>query len=318
MQRLFLILVLIFTLSIQGVLAQPSEKKFTAEDYVLKFKEEAIQEMLKHGIPASVILAQGMLESANGNSPLAVYANNHFGIKCHVGWEGSTFTHDDDEKNECFRRYENPFESFEDHSLFLKSRPRYAFLFILPKNDYRSWAKGLKEAGYATNPEYGDLLIDLIERFELNQYDKLDYMPTIKVDINASALAQPKMELRQIHHFNHTQFVSSKAGDTYTKIAAEFNLNAEHILKYNDAVQDEELKEGQKVYLQPKRSKASETYHVVSQGETMQAIAQYYGVKLHALYKRNKMKEGQEPLPGEIVCLSGKKTDKPEEVLSRK
>src|ERR1700741_4337052 len=139
--------------------AQPSEKKLTPADYIMMYKEDAIKEMLQHGVPASITLAQGMLESGNGNSALAVYANNHFGIKCHTDWTGATYIMDDDAKDECFRKYETVLSSFEDHSMFLKSRPRYAFLFELPKNDYKGWATGLKEAGYATHPKYTELLI---------------------------------------------------------------------------------------------------------------------------------------------------------------
>lgn len=143
----------------------------SAELYISRFKSIAIEEMNKNGIPASIKLAQGLLESGNGNSTLAMEANNHFGIKCNVNWTGKTILRDDDESNECFRVYNNPEESFKDHSEFLK-RKRYAFLFELDKNDYKGWAYGLKQAGYATNPKYPELLISLVERYELDQYDK--------------------------------------------------------------------------------------------------------------------------------------------------
>ncbi len=292
-------------------MAQPSEKKLTAADYVIKFKEEAIQEMARHGVPASITLAQAMLESANGNSPLAVYANNHFGIKCHVGWEGLTYSYDDDEKNECFRRYEDPFESFKDHSLFLKSRPRYAFLFSLPKSDYRGWANGLKTAGYATNPHYGELLIDLIERFHLNELDRTEQMATIKPDINASANPPAQPELRGITSFNHTRFVNARSGDTYAKIANDFHLKGVRVAGYNDADNpNEPLKEGEKVYVQAKARRSEEYYHYVKEGETMKNIAQQYGIKLRALYRINNMRRGEQPIPGAVLNLSGKRPEK--------
>ena len=154
--------------------AQPAERRITREEYIEMYKDDAIREMLKSGVPASITLAQGILESGNGNSPLAVYAKNHFGVKCHKGWTGESMRLDDDEKNECFRKYETVYESFKDHSDFLVTRSRYAFLFDLKITDYKGWAKGLKKAGYATNPNYPSLLIDLIEKYELYNYDKVD------------------------------------------------------------------------------------------------------------------------------------------------
>lgn len=146
-------------------------QKMTREQYIEKYKDIAVKQMGKHKIPASIILAQGCLESGDGNSTLAVKANNHFGIKCHDTWIGRKFRHDDDEKNECFRRYDNPYDSYTDHSHFLTSRSRYASLFDLPVTDYKGWAHGLKAAGYATNPQYAKLLIDIIEEYELYKFD---------------------------------------------------------------------------------------------------------------------------------------------------
>jgi LysM repeat protein len=156
------------------VLAQTSKAPMTAEQYIENFKDDAIKEMQLFNIPASITLAQGMLESGNGNSDLAIYANNHFGIKCHNEWTGPTFTKDDDEKDECFRKYPTALDSYTDHSNFLKTRSRYAFLFELKRTDYKGWARGLKKVGYATDPKYPRRLIDLIETYKLYQYDHVE------------------------------------------------------------------------------------------------------------------------------------------------
>lgn len=148
-----------------------TKHKFTAAEYVDTYHRIARKEMKKHGIPASITLAQGILESSNGNSELARRANNHFGIKCTNGWSGRTYHVDDDKPNECFRRYRHAAASFEDHSRFLLDHKRYARLFELDSDDYEGWAKGLKKAGYATNPKYPQLLMDLIEKYELHKYD---------------------------------------------------------------------------------------------------------------------------------------------------
>ena len=168
-RSLFLILIILFSLSFHGY----SQKKITVEEYISLYKDLAIEEMKQHHIPASITLAQGILESENGNSKLAIKANNHFGIKCHKEWSGKTFHQDDDKKNECFRKYAKPGDSYRDHSDFLSTRDRYNFLFDLDITDYKSWAYGLKKAGYATNPRYPELLIRIIEENELWKLDKV-------------------------------------------------------------------------------------------------------------------------------------------------
>lgn len=284
--------------------AQPSEKKLSPNDYINLYKDDAITEMLMHGVPASITLAQGMLESGNGNSALSVYANNHFGIKCHVGWTGETYHMDDDAKDECFRKYEKVLDSYNDHSLFLKGRQRYAFLFELPLTDYKAWAKGLKEAGYATHPKYAERLIELIEKYKLYQYDEVHDMPVKDV---VAAKPPVKMELRQVMRFNRTKFIIAKPGDSFYKIASEFDLELEDLLKYNDFSQKEKLLAGSKVYVERKRRRALEPYHVVTKGETMKSISQLHGIRIYHLYKKNRMKEGQEPKPGDVLYLRHKK-----------
>jgi LysM repeat protein len=288
-----------------SVFAQPSEKKLTPKDYIQMYKEDAIKEMLQHGVPASITLSQGMLESGNGNSPLAVYANNHFGIKCHDDWSGPYYIMDDDAKDECFRKYETVLNSFEDHSLFLKNRERYAFLFELSKSDYKSWARGLSDAGYATHPRYAEQLIELIEKYNLNQYDKLENMVAY---VPKPTTVKPKLEVREALKFNHTRFIISRSGDSYYRLASEFKLDLETLLKYNDVGKNDKLQAGQKIYVQRKRRKALEPYHVVTKNETMKSISQLHGIRLYHLYKKNRMKPGQEPKVGDVLHLRSKKS----------
>ncbi len=287
--------------------AQPSEKKMSPNEYITKYKDDAIREMLQSRVPASITLAQGMLESGNGNSALSVYANNHFGIKCHKNWLGETYTMDDDEKNECFRKYPTVLDSYSDHSAFLKSRDRYAFLFELSITDYQGWAKGLKQAGYATHPKYADQLIELIELYKLNQYDEVaDLKPPVA---NTAPVVNPELQLRPVMRFNHTKFIIAKNGDSFYKIASEYNLELEDLLKYNDFTKDEKISVGQKIFIQRKRRKALEPFHVVTKGETMKSISQLHGIRIYHLYKKNKMQKGQEPKVGDVLYLRGKKPE---------
>lgn len=286
------------------VFAQPSEKKLSPNDYIAQYKDDAIAEMLSHGIPASITLAQGMLESGNGNSALSVYANNHFGIKCHVGWMGESYYMDDDAKNECFRKYEKVLDSYTDHSLFLKNRPRYAALFELPLTDYKGWAKGLKQAGYATHPKYAEQLIEIIEKYKLNQYDVQEGLP---VHHGTSVAPQNKMELRQVLRFNRTKFIITKPGDSFYKIATEFNLELEDLLNYNDLTPKDKVAAGTKIYVERKRRKAREPYHVVTKGETLKSISQLHGIRIYHLCKKNRIKQGREPKVGDVLFLRHKK-----------
>ena len=287
------------------LLAQPSEKKLTPDDYISRYKEDAIKEMYQYGIPASITLAQGRLESGNGNSALSVYANNHFGIKCHKDWAGPTYILDDDEKNECFRKYQDVLDSYSDHSKFLSTRDRYAFLFELPKTDYKGWARGLKEAGYATHPTYAEQLIDLIEKYKLNDLDKDAVLNMRNVKEKAP---QVKLNLRQVLKFNHTKFIIAKPGDSFYKIATDFDLELEDLFKYNDFSKSEKIIPYEKIYVEAKRRKALEPYHVVTKGETMMSISQLHGIKLNSLYKKNRMKlSDAQPKAGTVLFLRKKK-----------
>ena len=271
-----------------------------ARNYIRQYKNLAISEMNRYGIPASITLAQGILESGSGTSTLAVNANNHFGIKCHVYWDGPSVYHDDDEKQECFRKYNSVDESFRDHSIFLSERNRYSFLFALRKNDYKGWAKGLQKAGYATSNTYAKKLIRLIDEYNLTQYDnkKLNKKDQEKLALNND------MELNlKVYQKNYTKYVLAKKGDFYDDIAEKMDVWLWELLKYNECEIDRLLLEGEKVYLQPKRKKGSKSYHVVSEGEDMYSISQLYGIKLKHLYKKNRMDIGTEPYVGQRLSL---------------
>ena len=250
-------------------------QNLTRKQYITKYSALAVKQMRQYKIPASITLAQGILESNNGNSKLAVKANNHFGIKCH-GWEGKKIFEDDDKKNECFRKYKSPLESFKDHSLFLNKYSRYAFLFDYKITDYKSWARGLKKAGYATNKKYPELLIKIIEDNKLNIYDDKD------VEIEFIS------EIRNIYmHPNRIKYVKVENQDTYMTIAKDLNLKLWQLQKYNDSKETNILAEGTIVFIQPKRKKGKVKIHTYNKNESLISISQFYGVKLKSLKKRN-------------------------------
>ena len=252
-----------------------SSQNLTRKQYITKYSALAIKQMRQYKIPASITLAQGILESNNGNSKLAVKANNHFGIKCH-GWEGKKIFEDDDKKNECFRKYKSPLESFKDHSIFLNKYSRYAFLFNYKITDYKSWARGLKKAGYATNKKYPELLIKIIEDNKLNIYDDKD------VEIEFIS------EIRNIYmHPNRIKYVKSENQDTYITIAKNLKIKLWKLQKYNDSKETNILAEGTIVFIQPKRKKGKVKVHTYNKNESLISISQFYGVKLKSLKKRN-------------------------------
>jgi len=289
--------------------SQPAEYKMTRADYIERYKDIAIKEMRVNGIPASITLAQGILESDAGNSALAVYANNHFGIKCHKEWTGAKYIQDDDAKDECFRKYKAAEESFDDHSEFLKTRGRYAFLFELRKTDYKGWAEGLKEAGYATDKSYSARLIKIIDDNKLHQYDR---MQEAAVDKKSAKKIEPQfikatntiVPSKKIFLNNQIKYVVVQDGDTYYKIARQFDMRLWQLHNYNEAGRQTCLQAGDIVYLQPKRRHSQkEESHTVRWGETMYYISQLYGIKMRHLYKMNRMPDGQEPKAGQKIIL---------------
>lgn len=304
---IFFLVALSFMVYGQDANGQPAERRMTREEYIDTYKDDAIREMQRSGVPASITLAQGILESGDGNSPLAVYGKNHFGIKCHSDWKGKSMRLDDDKKNECFRKYNDVYDSYKDHSDFLTGRNRYAFLFDLKITDYKGWAKGLKKAGYATNPKYANMLIQLIERHNLHQYDSYGKVPprNLSKKRSSGALATTKVtSIIKLH--NNIKYVTAKPGDTMYGIAAAHNMNLWQILKYNDLNKGDVLKVDDVIYLQPKKNKAKEKFHVVKEGETMRDISQMYGIKLKQLYKKNNLVLGSQPQTGQKLSLRKK------------
>lgn len=270
-KKINLVLSFIMLISLNKI----SSQNLTRKQYITKYSALAIKQMRQYKIPASITLAQGILESNNGNSKLAVKANNHFGIKCH-GWEGKKIFEDDDKKNECFRKYKSPLESFKDHSIFLNKYSRYAFLFDFKITDYKSWARGLKKAGYATNKKYPELLIKIIEDNKLNIYDDKD------VEIEFIS------EIRNIYmHPNRIKYVKSENQDTYITIAKNLKIKLWKLQKYNDSFETNILAEGTIVFIQPKRKKGKVKVHTYNKNESLISISQFYGVKLKSLKKRN-------------------------------
>jgi hypothetical protein len=286
------------------------QSTYTREQYIADFSDLAMREMVRVGIPASITLAQGCLESNNGNSTLAVRGNNHFGIKCH-DWTGRKIYHDDDRRGECFRKYASAYDSYMDHSRFLTTKSRYAPLFEISPHDYRGWAKGLKRAGYATANNYATLLIRIIEEHELYRYDlkvlngSLDGIDTTTFHVDKAGIQ------RDILMNNRIEYILTEAGDTPESLRAELGMYKNEIYRYNNLYKGAKLEPGSIIYLQPKRRKAAAGHeiHVVEEDQTIYDISQIYGVKLKHLYRMNYMMEGEQPLPGTEINLRRKKRE---------
>jgi len=294
--------------------------RISVSDFISQYRQLALEEMALHRIPASIKLAQAILESGSGNSQLAVNANNFFGIKCN-GWTGRTYHKDDDKPNECFRAYNSAEESFRDHSQFLRTRAWYAPLFDLPLSDYKGWAAGLQRAGYATNPNYSMLLVRIIEEHNLAELDKIQPLAqtqeTIEKPIDLEVeytpdepitnVAKPSDDFlivgREVEVNNRIQYIVARKGDTPESIGREFNKSARHIIEYNELVEGREISHGQIIYLQPKRNRGERSFHILQPGETMYDISQQYGIKLESLLDRNKMTINNVPLVGQRIRL---------------
>lgn len=288
-----------------------SQRQQDRINYVERYKDIAISEMERAGVPASIKLAQAILESNAGKSVLARKAKNHFGMKCGPAWEGKTFYREDDDYDDggnliesCFRVYNNPEASFIAHSEFLRDPRktyRYGFLFDLDPKDYRQWAYGLKRAGYATNPNYPQLLIRLIEDYELFQYDDRLIAPDIIDDL------PPLLAGSGIFLINDVKVLLAEEGDTPEKVADRTGVAIKRLLKYNETLDspNEKIKEESRVYLQRKRNsfRGKKKWHHVEEGETMFSISQLYGIRLSKLYKKNRMEPGTEPAVGERIKL---------------
>jgi len=299
--------------------------QYTSDDvraYIEKWAPVAMEEMKRTGIPASIKLAQGILESGAGKSMLAVKANNHFGIKCH-GWQGAKIYKDDDAKNECFRKYKSAIQSYKDHSEFLTTRKRYAFLFELDPLDYKAWAHGLKKAGYATNPKYAYKLIAIIEKYGLAKYDTMvvygkDYYSRPKQVADKGKQETEKQESVssqaqwQKVSVNHLKAVRLSGSVDWEGISREYGISIHRLKMYNDNLPDSVINRAGIVYLQPKRKKSLvlERYKV-REGETLALISQKTGVRLEWLRKRNLLGECEEPVAGEWLVLRGHRVRPP-------
>lgn len=308
-----------------------SAEENTRQQYIEMWKEEAIYQMVVSGVPASITLAQGILESRDGNSRLAKDGNNHFGIKCHSDWEGKRMYEDDETRNECFRQYPNARESFDDHSDFLK-KPRYAKLFELDPDDYEGWAKGLRDCGYATNPEYAKLLIRIIEENGLKEYDELGLQYAKKNEVPARKDAP--VEASVFHHEtskgkkrprqfendsrqeitisnnheirvsdNNIKYVVAKDGETIESIARDIDLHVLILRKFNDFTSSSVVQPGDIVYLQPKRNKAQQNTYTAAEGDTWFSISQKFGIKLKQLCKVNSTDPAKSITPGNSIRL---------------
>ncbi len=299
----FCLLLFLFVLCQNILLAQRTNQAYWA--YIDKYKGWAIEQMQRYKIPASITLAQGLLESAAGRSTLATEANNHFGIKVGGSWTGPYVLRNDDAPNEKFRKYRSARESYEDHSKFLQGR-RYQNLFRLKITDYRGWAVGLKAAGYATNPAYAESLIRIIEMYNLHQFDSGKYRSTHFADTPDEIDEFFRNHI--VYKNNKNYFIIVAAGDDMATISKKTGVSLKKLYKYNDLPHDYAPTVGDLIYLQNKRSCASREFrknpiHIVEQNQSMFDIAQLYGIRLESLYELNKMSLDHTIVPGEILRI---------------
>jgi len=277
-----------------------AQRKMSAEEYIDLYKDIAIEQMKEYRIPASIKLAQGMLESGNGYSRLAVKANNHFGIKCKTTWKGDRIYHDDDQKGECFRSYRSARESYVDHSIFLSTQPRYASLFKLDITDYKGWAHGLKSCGYATHPDYAEMLIRLIESYDLYKFDAAGRNKSEYAEIPTGILGREKNEKdreekhtgqgfqREWGNNNGVKYIIIRAGDNFRAVAKEAGISPRKLMTFNDLGSEQLPEEGRILYVsKKKKTSATEFNHHVQAGETTYSISQKYGITIRELKKMN-------------------------------
>jgi LysM repeat protein len=315
--------------------AAAQEKPYkTVQAYIAAFKDIAMREMERSGIPASITLAQGIHESGFGSSTLAREANNHFGIKCGNDWKGESFQRMSDSVMSCFRKYDSAESSYIDHTELLLKRKNYRFLFDYPRTDYKSWAQGLRKAGYASDPKYPEKLISTIEQYELQKYDTMAVAYIVfddePLDDQDSTVLNTKEDSKRAFRKktrsflfssyrkgtfrqNNATYVVSKKGESPLSVADRFGIPYQRFLRFNDLKDGDRLIEYQYAYLQPKKSsfKGDAQYHKIENDETVYEVAQYYGIRLSALLSRNQLKEGEEPASGELLMLKEKAVAKP-------
>jgi len=303
------------------------------EAYITQYKQLAIDEMIRTGVPAAITLAQGILESNAGQCSLTQQSNNHFGIKCKEDWVGEVVYHDDDRRGECFRRYNSAEDSYRDHSDFLKNRPNYAPLFDIDVTDYKDWAYGLKKAGYATNPAYATSLITTIEKYDLEQYTDIALNQSNQLNVASSNVqSQQNIEFKNasyasnqdapqdnasyndeilkhpinsIFRINETNVLFANEGTSLFAVATQYNIPYKKLLEYNDLDNVDILQQPTLIYLEKKQKRGSKEYHVVSGNEDLHDIAQEEGIQLESLLAYNNLQKNNQPKPGDKILLRG-------------
>ncbi|TMI64503.1 MAG: LysM peptidoglycan-binding domain-containing protein [Bacteroidetes bacterium] len=329
-KKLLLSFISIFTAAI--LVAQDEA---TIREYISKYKDIAIAEMQRTGIPASIKLAQGIHETSAGTSVLVQKSNNHFGLKCKTEWTGMTVKHTDDAPNECFRKYSNPADSYKDQSDYLRNTPRYASLFELDPTDYKSWATGLKSAGYATNPKYAPVLIKLIEEYGLQDYTlialgKLKESDLAnKISITDPVMIQPGPAEEIVlpepvkpsyptgeFKINETKVVYITKGTSYLSVAQQYNIPLARIFDFNDMKETEAADKDRLIYLMRKRKTGNNEFHIVRPGETLHDIAQEEAIRIESLLEYNYLSYNQKPAIGEKLNLLTKAAAQPKLALN--
>lgn len=317
--------------------AQPSD---VVQKYIDTYRNVAIAEEIRTGVPAAITLAQGIHETGAGTSDLVLASNNHFGIKCN-GWTGQTVSHDDDAKGECFRKYDSPIDSYKDHSDFLRNRSYYTSLFKLDPTDYKGWAHGLKRAGYATNPKYAQILIKLIEDYNLEQYTDLAlvgkfadggggdvaFASDVKTDSSNDRMTnEPVVQKAVVKTYNYpsglfkineTSVVFVRKGTAFLKVANDHTISLSRLFEFNDMKPVDIAESDQLVYVQRKRKVGAEEFHVVHDGETLYDIAQSEGIRLESLLEYNMLRNGMRPAVGEKLNLKWKVSQMPKLLATR-
>lgn len=301
--------------------------------YINQYKQIAINEMIRTGVPASITLAQGILESNSGQCPLTQQSNNHFGIKCKSDWAGNIVYHDDDIKHECFRRYNSAEDSYRDHSDFLKNRPNYSFLFDIEATDYEDWAYGLKKAGYATNPSYAQSVITTIEKYNLEQYTDIALQQNNEITVAAAPVKtqedyafEPSAQIKEaniiskvsgqqddkainypdgVFQINQTNVLYAKAGSSLFAIASKFAIPYKKLLSYNDLDYVDILDQSTLIYLEKKPKHGAKDFHVAMSNENMHDIAQEEGIQLESLLAYNNIQKNNQPKAGDKILLRG-------------
>lgn len=331
MFRLFPALILLFSLNLKSA----AQSNTVILDYINQYKELAMEEMQRTGVPASIKLAQGIHETMAGTSVLVNKSNNHFGIKCKTGWSGESVSHDDDARGECFRKYPSANDSYRDHSNFLKSSARYANLFELDPLDYAGWAYGLKKAGYATNPRYPSIIINLIKDYNLQEYTLIamgrkSQSPDIilagktneKPQEAVAAVIREEVEVLPKKNYptgefriNDTRVVFVEKGTSYLSIAKEYGISLGRLFEFNELQSSETAATDQLVFLQRKRRTGNDESHIVRSGETLRDIAQMQGIRLESLLEYNWLQPDQQPAIGETLSLKNKSSVMPKLAL---